>query len=180
MKKVKEKDLAAAIVKRRRAEERCRARKTDPRLVMTDAESQRLIHELEVHQIELEMQNDELAQARDEVEKALENYTDLYDFAPLGYVTLDRVGTVQAANLTAGNLLALERSRLLGCRFGNFVIDKYRAAFTAFLGKVFSSQVKETGEIGLLDKEDRLHIVQIEAILKASGEECSLALIDIT
>ena len=58
----------------------------------TAAETQRLVHELQVHQIELEMQNEELQQARAEVEAVLGQYTDLYDFAPVGYFTLDRDG----------------------------------------------------------------------------------------
>ena len=60
----------------------------------TNTDPQRLLHELEVHQIELEMQNAELRQARDELEVALENYTDLYDFAPVGYFTLAASGAI--------------------------------------------------------------------------------------
>ena len=62
---------------------------------------QRLVQELQIHQIELEIQNEQLEQARAETEAALERYTDLYDFAPLGYFTLDRDGTIRQANLTA-------------------------------------------------------------------------------
>ena len=71
---------------RRRAEERLRVRKRAE--TFTDG-AQRVVHELEVHQIELEMQNAELHTARNELEAALERYTDLYDFAPVGYLTVD-------------------------------------------------------------------------------------------
>ena len=70
----------------------------------TGADSRRLLHELQVHQIELEMQNAELRQARDELEVALENYTDLYDFAPSGYFTFAANGVILRANLTGATL----------------------------------------------------------------------------
>src|SRR5476649_1368248 len=63
-------------------------------------DSRRLLHELQVHQIELEMQNSELRRARDEREASLENYTDLYDFAPVGYFTLTAAGVINQVNLT--------------------------------------------------------------------------------
>ena len=85
---------------RRRAEEFLRAKAKGAPLSRTVDEMQRILHELEVHQIELEMQNDELRQARDEVDTALEKYTDLYDFAPVGYFTLDRDGIIRGVNLT--------------------------------------------------------------------------------
>jgi hypothetical protein len=70
---------------RLQAEERLRKKTAELHLPRTVEETQRLVHELEVHQIELEMQNEELQQARDAIEKSLDKYTDLYDFAPVGY-----------------------------------------------------------------------------------------------
>ena len=135
---------------------------------------------LQVHQIELEMQNAELRQARDEVETALEKYTDLYDFAPVGYFTLDRDGIIRAVNLTGASLLGIERSRLIGRRFGLFVAAEARPAFTAFLGKVFASPAKEACEVALLKEGNHPLFVQIEARVAASGQECRIAVIDIT
>jgi hypothetical protein len=80
---------AAAAELRRRAEARLSERQRDER---PDPGTQRLLHELEVHQVELEMQNAELQKTRDELEAALENYTDLYDFAPVGYLSIDESG----------------------------------------------------------------------------------------
>ena len=74
----------------------------------SEADGMRMLHELEVHQIELEMQNAELSHIRDEMEKVLDRYTDLYEFAPVGYFTLDNQGAVTAANLTAAGLVGLE------------------------------------------------------------------------
>ena len=108
---------ADAAELRRRAEERLREQHPEAGPDRTEADLQRLVHELQVHQIELEMQNDELQQARNEIEVGLEKYSDLYEFAPVGYVTLDREGTIQEANLTATSLLGVERSRLLESAF---------------------------------------------------------------
>jgi len=92
---------------RRVAEEQLREKPAADRRMVEDP--LRLLHELQVHQIELEMQNEELRQARSEVETALEKYADLYDFAPVGYVSLDPVGTIRSANLTGAGLLNVER-----------------------------------------------------------------------
>jgi PAS domain S-box-containing protein len=165
---------------RRRAEERLNALAPEAQPHRTDDETRRLLHELQVHQVELEMQNAELRQARDEVETALENYTDLYDFAPVGYFTLDRDGAVRAANLTGASLLGIERSRLIGRRFGLSVAQENRPAFTAFLEKVFTSRTKEACEVTLLNERNIPFIVQIEAMASDSVQECRLALIDIT
>src|SRR5512140_364147 len=85
---------------RRMAEERLGDNRKTLHLPETVEDTQRLLHELQVHHIELEMQNEELRQARDEVDTLLEEYADLYDFAPVGYFTLDRTGTISRVNLT--------------------------------------------------------------------------------
>jgi PAS domain S-box-containing protein len=172
--------VAAATELRRQAEARFKTKAPELPPVRSSAEMQRLVHELEVHQIELEMQNEELSRARAEVEKALDNYTDLYDFAPVGYLTLDREGAIRAANLTAAGLLGVERSRLLGRRFGLFVAEESRLALSAFLEKVFASQGKQSCEVTLTSEGDSPLFAQIEAIALGSGQECRMAVIDIS
>jgi PAS domain S-box-containing protein len=120
---------------RRRAEGRLGKRQSHPRL---DAGTQRLLHELEVHQIELEMQNAEMHKARDELEVALENYADLYDFAPVGYFSLDESGVIMESNLTGASLLGIERSRLVNRCLQFFVSPTSRPTLLAFLEKVFA------------------------------------------
>jgi PAS domain S-box-containing protein len=165
---------------RRLAEERHAENKRTAHPARTDDETQRLLHELEVHQIELEMQNAELRQARDEVETGLAKYTDLYDFAPVGYITLDRDGVIRAANLTGASLLGVERARLIGRRFDSFLTPKDRPNFRPFLGKVFSSEGKEACEVAL-QKEGSYHIfAHIEAVASAAAAECRVAVIDIS
>lgn len=106
-----------------------------------EEETQRLVHELEVHQINLEMQSEELRLTREELETALERHNDLYDFAPVGYCTLNRNGVIRAANLTGSGFLGRPRSGLIGRRFGLFLVEENRVAFAAFLNKVFASEI---------------------------------------
>ena len=165
---------------RRRAEERLREETGTEQPLGTEEDPLKLHHELQVHRVELEMQNAELRQARDELEAALEQYTDLYDFAPVGYFTLDREGAISRVNFTAAGLVGLERSRLIGRHFVLFVAKEDRPAFTDFLGRVFVSRAKETCEVALLKEGNSPLFVQIEAVAAASGQECRIALFDIT
>lgn len=171
---------APAAELRRKAEAQLQEKRSEPPRSRSAEETQRLVHELEVHQIELEMQNAELRQARDEVENTLGEYTDLYDFAPVGYVTLDRDGTIRTANLATASLLGIERASLLGRCFGLFVTVAARGVFTAFLDRVFEKKGKESCEVALLKKGTLPVFVQIEAAATVSGKECRAAIIDIS
>jgi PAS domain S-box-containing protein len=163
---------------RLRAEKRLREKKDQA--PYPGSELQRLIHELEVHQIELEMQNEELQQARTDLEAYLSQYTDLYDFAPVGYFSLGRDGKILQANLTGATLLGVERSILVNRPFGFFVSSEYRPAFNAFLDLVFKSQAKETCEVTILKKGKEFLFVHIEAVALDRGQQCRIAVIDIT
>ena len=176
----KNKSVLSATELRDRAEKRLKTKGFEAGAPLTAEETARLVHEFEIHQIELEMQNDELLRAKDLAEKALDRYTELYDFAPVGYFSLDGKGNIISMNLSGAKLLGVERGRLLGRRFGQFVADNYRADFNTFFGGVFASQVKATCEVALLTKEKLPLFVHIEAKAAASKQECRLALIDIT
>jgi signal transduction histidine kinase/CheY-like chemotaxis protein len=112
---------------RRKAEDHLRARPSGPRVEATE-EVLRLIHELQVHQIELELQNEELRRARDEVEASATRYSELYDFAPVGYVTLDAKTIILEINLVGSTLLGKDRALLIGQRFASWVTPATRPA----------------------------------------------------
>ncbi len=175
MKKERHQPADAAL--RRRAEERLKAREHTPQ---SDADTARLLHELEVHQIELEMQNEELKAARTEVEAGLALYSDLYDFAPTSYLTLDREGVIRLVNLTGARLLGVVRSRLVKWRFCLFVTEGDRRIFNDFLQKVFASRAKETCEVALAPEGSPPRVVRIEGIVSEDGQECRAAAVDIT
>lgn len=165
---------------RGRAEEQLKTKAFDGGGSLTTAGTARLLNELQVHRIELEMQNVELRQARDEVEASLEKYTDLYDFAPVGYFTLSRNGEIRAVNLRGASQLGIERFRLIGRSFGQFVSESYRPAFTSSLETAFTNRGKEVCEAALRNEMDLPLFVQIKAVAATSGAECHIALIDIT
>lgn len=165
---------------RRRAEARLKEGGTAPSRPAEEAELQCLLHELQVHQIELEMQNEELRQARDEMEAGFEKYSDLYDFAPVGYLTLDREGTVKEANLTSAKLLGIDRSRLLKRRLGLSVSAPELPVFRTFLTKVFEDKVSDSCEVTCLREGKPPVEVRIEGSVTASRRECRVVLTDIT
>ena len=144
------------------------------------ADPRRLLHELQVHQIELDMQNYDLRLARDELEKALENYTDLYDFAPVGYFTLTADSSIQQANLTGASLVGIERSRLVGRCFDHLFAAEQRPAFHAFLKQVFAGQTRQSGEFEISRPGQPPRTVNIEAQCSPHASECRAALVDIT
>ena len=169
---------------RRRAESRLRDQQTSQPIKRevsnSDAATMRELHELEVHQIELEMQNEELTEARDKMEALLEKYADLYDFAPVGYLTLDQAGDILEANLAAASLLGRARSALIKQPFRFFVSPADRVVFGAFLKKVFAGGTREECDVMLLVDGKRAFDVRIRANLFESGEACRVAVSDIT
>ena len=165
---------------RRRAEERVRKKKTKTGLPLKEEDARKLLHELQVHQIELELQNEELRQAKEEIETALQKYTDLYDFSPVGYFTLDDKGVIREANLTGAVLLGTERVRLVNHLFGLFVSKDARPAFHAHLRKVFVEKTKEACQVALSQKGDRPRFVHIEIKPSESEQECRMVVMDIT
>jgi len=170
---------AAAL--RRRAEARVRAtaaRTPGPR---TDADTQRLLHELQVHQVELELQNEELRQARKAGEAGLARYTALYDLAPVAYLTLDRAGAIRSVNLTGATLLGLGRAAVGGTAFSRFLPADARPAFEAVLGTAFNDSGKHAVcEVPLQPTAGPLRFVRIEATAAEAGDECRVVLVDIT
>ena len=168
----------------RKAEARLRQQKKSrqSKAVVPQAETdpQRLLHELEVHQIELELQNAELRQARDDLEVALQNYTDLYDFAPAGYFTLAATGTIRQVNLTGAHLIGTERSLLVGRPFGQLVSAAKRPAFNSFLQQVFAGEDNSALDIELVGKGQPLKVVRVRAKRPPAGLDCRIVVVDIT
>ena len=133
-----------------------------------------------MHQIELEMQNEELQRARIEVEEALSRYTDLYEFAPVGYLTLTREGEIRQVNLTGSRLLGLERSHLVGKRLAALVDTDSRPIFVAFLSKVFGNEAKATCEVVVRPEIGSPFAVEFSATASVGGNDCRVVATDIT
>ena len=151
-----------------------------PTAPLADADAQRMLHEIEVHQIELEIQNDELRTARDEAEVLLDKYTELYDFAPVGYFNLSAEGVIRLANLTGSTLFGIGRANLIGRQFAMFLAPGQRSRFKELLHQVFTVDAKQSGEFELADANLAAHIVMIEARRSPNGLECCAMMQDIT
>lgn len=143
----------------------------------------RLIHELEVHQIELEIQNEQLLQSHAELESTLTLYAELYALAPVGYFTLTRDSTIRRANLTGAKLLNTDISGLIRKRFEVFVEAASQRAFREFLARVFLNAKKESCEVGLEANGTAPLWVNIEAVTNLTSLEqdiCYAIVSDIT
>ena len=127
-------------------------------------DTEKLIHELRVHQIELEMQNEELRKAQEEIEASRSRYADLYDFSPVGYFVFSKTGKVLEVNLTGAGLVRLERSSLVNGIFASFIDERFRPIFREHLGAVLRSRGKERCELQLMRKEGRPVFISMESI----------------
>ena len=109
-----------------------------------------VLHEILVYETELEMQNEELRKARDVIEESRTRYADLYETAPVAYLTFDESGRVLEANLTACALLNVDRRRLIGKYFSRFVTPDDQDTFLKHRIEVLKAGAKQTCELALL------------------------------
>ena len=172
-----------AVDLRHQAERRLRDREALAVEGMTDVEARALVHELQVHQVELEMQNEELQRPHLAAEEASEKYFDLFDFAPVGYFLWDAEGRILEVNLAGAALLGLDRGVVIQRRFGEFVAPEDIAAFAAFCRRVLATDSKQRCEVKLL-RDGRALYVLVEGVTAQDpqGREdlCRAAVIDIT
>jgi PAS domain S-box-containing protein len=139
----------------------------------------KLVSELQIHQIELEMQNKELQQARSELESSLERYTDIYDFAPVAYFTLDRTSNILQVNLAGAKLLQTPRSQLINRCFGSFISSDSQSTFNTFLTALFESNIREISKVDILTVTGDMLSVQIDGEVSSNEDECRIALINV-
>jgi PAS domain-containing protein len=147
---------------------------------MTAADTQRLIQELQIYQIELEMQNEELKQAQDQAEGEKQRYEDLFSFAPVAYFTLDRDSVICRMNFAGGRLLGIDHVLPFSRKFRHFVSESDRPTFDNFLKKVFESRLKKRCNITLGQEGHRRLHVRIEATAARDRQECRTAVLDMT
>ena len=138
------------------------------------------LHELQVHQVELEMQNRELRKIRAKLDASLARYTALYDFAPVGYLTLGSDSTIVELNAAAAHLLGQSRSPLIGRRLGAFVTLDCRPVFNEYLASMLQGHAAEDCEIELLRDTGATFFVHVTAVKEGSGQTCLVALTDVT
>ena len=175
-----EMDYTDAKQLRLKAEEQLkrRSRKIDNPVVEND--SKKLVHELQVHQIELEMQNEELRQAYETAETALKRYTMLYDLAPMGYFTLDSNANISELNFTGADILGDKRFSLVNSNLKLFISNDSLPVFNDFYRKVYSRHGKESCKVQLSSDNDSKRQVYMEGIVSGDDQKCLLSVIDIS
>jgi len=154
-----------AVERRQKAEEQLQETMAHQKPPQTLEAIQRLVHELEVHQIELEMQNQELRQAREELESSRNTYAELYDFAPVGYFIFDASGLIIETNLTGAQLLGMKRQMLSNKTFSSFIADtEGKDRFSDYLEKIVQKQGIQRCEVWLKGKDDALVYAQLKSV----------------
>ena len=140
----------------------------------------KLNHEITVFQLELEIQNQELIDAKENLDVSLEKYIDLYDFAPSGFLTLTRGGQIMGLNLCASMMLGIERSHLMKTLFGSYLTDDTKQLFYNFLNKIFINQVGQSCEMTLNNKSSLPVYVYLNGVLSKNGLYADISMMDIT
>lgn len=173
-------DFANAEMLRKKAEEKLIENQGIVNKPVIEADVKKLLHELQVHQIELEMQNEELIRANATAEAALRKYTLLYDLAPMGYFTLDNQGSICELNFSGAEMLGDRRISLINSNFKLFIASDYKGMFNEFFKKVYSSKSKECCELMLGYDNNPLCFVYMEGIVINENQECLLSVINVS
>jgi PAS domain S-box-containing protein len=170
----------------RNPEARCVAGRREIALRRSDEEDSpqdRLIYELKVHQIELEMQNNELQESQQELQRSRHRYEILFDFAPVAYFVLNSEGGIVEANHAAAGLLQTERRFLDRKPFVVFLANEYHAAFFSHLKRIFEQGNRQTVDIQLNTRQGGLLWARLESRMQrgSRGEpQCLTAILDIS
>jgi PAS domain S-box-containing protein len=154
-----------------------------PGLSLGGDDAQRLLHELQIHQVELEMQNEALRQKQAELEASRDRYVDLYDFAPVGYFTLNANGMIEEINLAAAKLLGMEREDLLHRRFTSLVIAEDQNRWLLLFLTVMKQDGKGSVEVSLQRRDGTVFQALLDcrrAIVGAGDTAIRIALTDIS
>lgn len=165
---------------RRRAKEHMKVIKAASCPSELEADTQKLLWELQIYQIELEMQNEELRRCKEKTDALMATFINIYDFAPIGYLTLNPEGNILRVNLTAAGFLGVDRSHLTGQRFQLHLSRESYPVFTAFLGKTFESETIERCDVMLLKEDRPSRFVRLQARSSDDRKECHMVITDIT
>lgn len=163
------KDAAEVPELRRKAEKQLAARGVPPE-ESKDSEKppeapERTLHELRVHQIELEMQNDELRRIQEDLEISRDNYSHLFDFAPVGYITASEKGIIQTANLTLATMVSVQRKTLIGMPVSRLVFNDDRDLFHRHWQTLTKSTAIRSWSLRLAQKEGGNFFANLECLL---------------
>jgi diguanylate cyclase (GGDEF)-like protein/PAS domain S-box-containing protein len=140
-----------------------------------------IIHELQVHQVELQLQNEELQRLQFELEISRDNYSNLYDFAPVSYCTLDLTGVIQKANQMCSEMIGVKKEILIGQPLARFVHQDDQDIFYLHHRQALKNRKKQVREIRIVATDGKVHHVQIQSVVSGGeGDRIRVILSDIT
>jgi PAS domain S-box-containing protein len=161
--------------------------KPGPAVDHPETENQRLLHELQVHQIELELQNEELRRAQADLEQSRDRFSALYDQAPVGYLTLDSDGRILEANPTAASLLGVDRPLLVGRHLSRFMSDRDATILQHHRRQVFARGTKQGCDLSIERADGRKFPAHLDSIAERPANSigrgsvrCQTVLFDLT
>ncbi|MBV5339067.1 MAG: PAS domain S-box protein [Deltaproteobacteria bacterium] len=164
---------------RQRADEKTRLDGVTDSTPLSLDEARNLVYELQVHQVELEMQNEELRRTQHELEVSRSRYFDLYDLAPVGYLTLNAQGFIVETNLTAATMFGIERRNLLNKPITGYIAPNDQDDYYRYRKRIVEKGVMMAREMNMLRSDGTSFWAHLQAI-PASNGECRVALTDIT
>lgn len=147
---------------------------------LNDLETAHLLQTLYEHQIELELQNEELQIAKRKADEAREKYIELYDFAPSGYFTLSKQSDILELNIRGSQMIGKERVYLINKKFNLFVSDDTKQILNTFLERIFQCKTRQTCEVTLLGEGAHPMFVQLTGLFTENEDRCLLTAVDIT
>lgn len=139
-----------------------------------------LLNELQASQVELELQNRQLREAKRQIEESYKRYADLYDYAPVGYLTVDKAGHILSINLTGADLLGSKREFLIGKSFIACFFDIDHQAFTNYLQEIFTISGKTTIALEIRNDDAQSSFIRLESTLMCDSSTCLMIMSDIT
>jgi PAS domain S-box-containing protein len=155
---------------RQRAEEKCRFDEEMVLETLTLKDARQVLHELRVHQIELEMQNEELRQSQDELEAVRSRYFNLYDLAPVGYLTFSGAGLVLEGNLASATMLHAPRSTLIKRAITSFIYKEDQDTYYLHRKKCFESSSPQVWEMRMVRTDGSTFWANLQATPAQGGE----------
>ena len=171
--------MKIGLTLRQKSEAILKRRPSKTAFQLSEADTLKLVHELEVYQLELEMVNEELILSKEQAAKvATEKYAELYEFAPLSYFTLSREGTIVECNIATGRMLGNKTANLKNSSFVRFVSIESIPVFEHFLEEIFTGNAKESCEVTLNTSSDFNVYVSLIGIAQGNKEHCLLCMTD--
>jgi PAS domain S-box-containing protein len=155
----------------RKRAERMLAKQNERLRELSSIDLQKLVHELGTHQLELEMQNEELRDARLELETSRNKYVELYDFSPVGYFTIDARGLIRETNLTGAEMLGVAKRLLTDKPFSLFIERDDLAAYEVHRKESFRSQTRQTYELRIKPRKAPTFFARLQSTMSENVDD---------